>query len=208
MQIIDKIIPKSKWDIKCPYVMEPDCIVIHNTANDASAANEVAYMASNNSSTSYHYAVDDKEAIQALPLNRNAWHAGDGVKGAGNRRGIGVEICYSKSGGDRFLAAERNAAKLTASLLKEYGWGIDKVKKHQDFSGKYCPHRTLDLGWQRFLNMVKEEMTSELIKVKDIVEYLSDIGIITAREYWLNKLEQDTNDYWLARKCANYIRSN
>ena len=41
-----------------------------------------------------------------------------------------------------------------AYLLKQYGWGIDRVKKHQDWSGKYCPHRTLDLGWERFLNMV------------------------------------------------------
>jgi N-acetylmuramoyl-L-alanine amidase len=43
-------------------------------------------------------------------------------------------------------------------LLKQYGWGIDKVTKHQDYSGKYCPHKTLDLGWQRFVNMVKEEL--------------------------------------------------
>lgn len=26
--------------------------------------------------------------------------------------------------------------------------------KHQDFSGKYCPHRTLDRSWQRYLDMV------------------------------------------------------
>ena len=32
------------------------------------------------------------------------------------------------------------------------------MKKHQDFDGKYCPHRTLDKGWQRFLNMVKRYM--------------------------------------------------
>ena len=29
-------------------------------------------------------------------------------------------------------------------MLKERGWGIHSVKKHQDWSGKYCPHRTLD----------------------------------------------------------------
>lgn len=34
------------------------------------------------------------------------------------------------------------------------------MKKHQDFDGKYCPHRTLDKGWQRFLNMVKSYMTA------------------------------------------------
>ena len=76
---------------------------------------------------------------------------GDGVNGKGNRKGISIEICYSKSGGDKFIKAEQNAAKFIASILKEKGWGIDKVKKHQDFNGKYCPHRTLDMGWNRFL---------------------------------------------------------
>lgn len=69
---------------------------------------------------------------------------------------IGIEICYSKSGGEKFEQAERLASEYVAYLLKQYGWGIDRVKKHQDWSGKYCPHRTLDMGWQRFLNMVNE----------------------------------------------------
>ena len=43
-------------------------------------------------------------------------------------------------------------------MLKKYGWGIDKVTKHRDYDGKYCPHRTLDRGWQRFLSMVKRYM--------------------------------------------------
>lgn len=73
-------------------------------------------------------------------------------------KSIGIEICYSKSGGERFDKAERLAAEYVAYLLKQYGWGIDRVKKHQDWSGKYCPHRTLDRGWQRFLNMVKSYM--------------------------------------------------
>ena len=56
----------------------------------------------------------------------------------------------------RFENAEKNAAKFIAQLLKERGWGVDKVKKHQDFSNKYCPHRTLDKGWASFVNMVKD----------------------------------------------------
>lgn len=209
MRVIDKIVSKSKWKIKCPYSMNPEFIVIHNTSNDTSAQNEVSYMANNNTETSFHYAVDDIEAIQTLPLNRNAWHASDGVNGPGNRKGIAIEICYSKSGGPKFEAAERNAAKLTAQLLKEYGWDISKVKRHQDFANKNCPHRTNELGWDRFLNMVKEEMgPEELTSVNDIVWELSHLGIITNKELWLTKLNKDTNAYWLARKCVNYIRSN
>jgi len=103
---------------------------------------------------SFHAAVDDKEIIQAIPFDRNAWASGDG-HGVGNMEGIHIEICYSLSGGPRFEKAERNAAEYIASLLKRYGWGMAQVTKHQDYDGKYCPHRTLDLGWGRFLKMVE-----------------------------------------------------
>ena len=149
----------SKYSLKCPYTMSPEFIVIHNTDNDASAANEIAYMQRNTNSTSFHIAVDDVEANQGLHFDRNSWNAGDGSTGAGNRKGIAIEICYSKSGGNRFETAQENAAHLTAALLFERGWGIDRVKKHQDFSGKYCPRRTLDdYGWNYFIGRVKYYM--------------------------------------------------
>ena len=158
MEIIKNMVDPSRYSIKCPYEMVAEFIVVHNTYNDASARNEIAYMISNSSETSFHYAIDDQQIVQGIPENRNAWHASDGGSGKGNSKGIAIEICYSKSGGDRFVAAERLTAKFIASKLKEKGWGIDKVKKHQDFSGKYCPHRTLDMGWERFLQMVQTEL--------------------------------------------------
>jgi N-acetylmuramoyl-L-alanine amidase CwlA len=164
MQVIKNLVDQSKYGIKCPYEMDAEFIVVHNTANDASVVNEIAYMIRNNNQVSYHYAVDDKQIIQGIPENRNAWHAGDGGSGKGNRKGLSIEICYSKSGGNQFIAAEKLAAKFIAFKLKEKGWGIDKVKKHQDFSGKYCPHRTLDMGWDRFLNMIKAELNTSAPK--------------------------------------------
>lgn len=158
MSLIQKLISPDKYGVKCPYSMAPKGICIHNTANDAPASNEIAYMQSNNNEVSFHIAIDDVEAIQGIPFNRNTWHAGDGGSGQGNRNYISIEICYSKSGGDRFIKAEQRAAKEVAALLKRYGWTIANVKKHQDFSGKYCPHRTLDLGWERFLNMIQAEL--------------------------------------------------
>lgn len=150
--------PSNKYSIKCPYAMTPTRIAVHNTANKASAMAEISYMLNNNNEVSYHFAVDGERAVQGLPLNRNGWHTGDGGKGIGNRQSIGIEICYSTGTSEQFNASEKNGAKLVALLLKQYGWGIDKVTKHQDYSGKYCPHKTLDLGWQRFINMVKEEL--------------------------------------------------
>ncbi len=162
------LVSKSKYSIKCPYSMSAEFIVVHNTANDASAANEVKYMINNSNQVSYHFAIDDKEVVQALPLDRNAWHAGDGANGNGNRKGLSIEICYSKSGGTRFYKAQEQAAKFIALLLHERKWDISKVKKHQDFSGKYCPHRTLDYGWTKFLAMISAEL--ELLqKPKDFL---------------------------------------
>lgn len=169
IDVIQNLIPKEKWDIKCPYPMIAEFFVVHNTANDASAASEVKYMIDNDKSTSFQYAVDDIQVVQGVLENRNAFHAGDGPNGKGNRKGIGVEICYSESGGNKFIKAEKLAIKFIAYKLIEFGWGIEKVTKHQDYSGKYCPHRTLDMGWQRFLDLIKKEM--ELIVLAELKRY-------------------------------------
>lgn len=158
MKVMQNLAPQSRYSVKCPHEMEAEFIVVHNTANDASAANEIKYMIGNNNQVSYHYAIDDTQIIQGIPENRNTWNAEDGGKGKGNRKGLSIEICYSKTGGAKFIEAEKLAAKFIASKLKEKGWKVDKVTKHQDYSGKYCPHRTLDMGWVRFLNMVKAEL--------------------------------------------------
>jgi N-acetylmuramoyl-L-alanine amidase CwlA len=166
MNVIKNLVSTNKYNIKCPYGMTPSRIVVHNTANDASARNEISYMISNDQEVSFHYAVDDKEAVQGIPENRNAWHCGDGATGKGNREGIAIEICYSKSGGSRFTKAEQNAAQLIADILKRYGWGVGAVTKHQDYNGKYCPHRTLDQGWDRFIKMIEAKMSNKLYKVQ------------------------------------------
>lgn len=195
VEIVKKIVPSSKYSIKCPYAMTPTRIVVHNTANDASAANEIAYMTNNNNETSFHYAVDDKQIVQGIEENRNAWHASDG-NGKGNREGIAIEICYSKSGGDRFIKAEQNAVDLIVDILKRYGWGIDKVTKHQDYTNKYCPHRTLDMGWDRFIKMVENKLngtknqTTEVSNKKVNVYY----RVKTKKHGWLPEVK-NLEDY-------------
>ena len=170
MKIVKNLVPESKYKIKCPYSMKPTRIVVHNTANDASAQAEISYMIRNNETVSFHYAVDDKEVVQGIEENRCSWHAGDGGNGKGNREGIAIEICFSKSGGDRFIKAEQNAVELIVDILKRYGWGIDKVTKHQDYSGKYCPHRTLDMGWDRFIKMIEAKLNEKPVTATPVTE--------------------------------------
>ena len=190
VNIVKQIVPESKYNIKCPYKMTPTRIVVHNTANDATARNEIAYMTNNDYETSFHYAVDDKEIVQGLPENRNGWHASDG-NGKGNREGIAIEICYSKSGGDRFIKAEQNAVDLIVDILKRYGWGIDKVTKHQDYGNhKYCPHRTLDMGWDRFLKMIEAKLEVKPISNNVNVYY----RVKTQKHGWLPEVK-NLEDY-------------
>ena len=175
--IVKMIVPSSRYYLKCPYEMTPTRIVVHNTANDASARNEITYMTNNDYETSFHYAVDDKEIVQGIEENRNGWHASDG-NGKGNREGIAIEICYSLSGSERFIKAEKNAVDLIVDILNRYNWNIDKVTKHQDYTNKYCPHRTLDMGWDRFLNMIKEKLNETRERpfiIGDIIYNTSDL---------------------------------
>lgn len=203
MEIKKELVNENKYECKCPYGMVPEGITVHNTANDASARNEASYMKSNNNEVSFHIAVDDVEAIQLIDFNRNAWHAGDGGNGFGNRKTIAIEICYSKSGGDRFVKAEKNAAIIVAKLLKEFGWGFDRVYTHQKHSGKYCPHRTLDLGWDRFMNMVKEAYNRTM--QGDQNNSTSAKQIYRVRKSWSDATSQKGafSDLNNAKKCAD-----
>ena len=203
MEIKKELVNENKYECKCPYGMVAEGITVHNTANDASARNEASYMKSNNNEVSFHIAVDDVEVIQLIDFNRNAWHAGDGGNGFGNRKTIAIEICYSKSGGDRFIKAEKNASIIVAKLLKEFGWGFDRVYTHQKHSGKYCPHRTLDSGWDRFMNMVKEAYNGTM--QGDQNNSTSAKQIYRVRKSWSDATSQKGafSDLNNAKKCAD-----
>ena len=194
--IKQNLVASENYSVKCPHSMTAEFIVVHNTANDATAENEVAYMIRNKNQVSFHYAVDDQEVVQGVPINRNTWHAGDG-NGEGNRKGISIEICYSKSGGTRFDQAEKNAAHFIATLLRERQWGIEKVKKHQDFRNKYCPHRTLDKGWNGFLQMIKS--------------YLNDIPVTSSSGFRVGdkvRVKESATQYATGQALAWFVKGS
>lgn len=166
MQITNVICPEDKYPIKCPDITEKDGICIHNTANDASAMSEISYMLGRPEKVSFHAAVDNYRVVTGLPFTRSCYASGDGRFGKGNAHMINIEICYSRSGGEQFEEAEDLCASYVAMLLKQYNWEIDRVKKHQDFANKYCPHRTLDMGWERFLNKIREHLKIQTTPVE------------------------------------------
>ncbi len=184
-KMIQMLVPSAKYGVKCPYAMTPEYVTIHNTANDASALAEISYMIGNWEEVSYHWAVDDEQAIQGIEHNRNGWHSGDGWNGTGNRKSIGIEICHSLTPGNpKYAKSEDNGAKLAAIILHQYGWGIDRIRKHQDWSGKYCPHRILDNGnWdgfkgkvQKYLDELKNGTATQVVKKKEEEEDMITIS--------------------------------
>lgn len=160
MNIRKSLIDNSRYSLKCPYYMKVEYVTYHNTDNNASADAEVKNIKrlDNNAQVSFHVAVDEKEAVQVVPFNRNAWAAGDG-NGSGNRKSIHVEICRNELGANNptFKKCEDNAVEVCAQLLKENGLGIDRLKPHKYWSGKNCPSTTNHTDFER---RVKNKLNS------------------------------------------------
>lgn len=158
--IVDHIPRNTPHNRRPGTSMNPEYITIHSTGNPSSTArNERGWLTnpSNTRTASWHIVVDEKEAIEAIPLNEVAWHAGDGGNGTGNRKSIGIEICES---GDRQRTLQ-NAVKLVTKLLKERGWGVDRLRRHFDWSGKICPRIMQQnnwAGWEQFKKDVAKEL--------------------------------------------------
>ena len=166
LTVREDLLDRNEYNLKYKYgppMPVVEYVTIHNTWNFGPAANERDYLNKRRDNTyiSFHFAVDEKEAVRILPLDVCGWHAGDG-SGKGNRASIGIEICRSRcTGADEplYRGAEENGVKLAAWLLDKYHLPFSALRKHQDWSGKYCPHRILDeQRWESFKARVGEAM--------------------------------------------------
>lgn len=165
-----KLVGAWNYGAKCPYAMDADSVTVHETDNNASANNETTYMIGNTAQVSYHVAIDEKEAVQGIPFNRNTWNAGDGGSGHGNRKSISFEICrnYNATQGtnitgtqlEQYKKAKANAIKVIAQIMLEQGIpaNTSTVKSHYDRSGKNCPSKMRNDGqWIAFRDAVIKE---------------------------------------------------
>ncbi|MHC1695137.1 MAG: N-acetylmuramoyl-L-alanine amidase family protein [Eubacteriales bacterium] len=173
-------------------------IVIHETGTFTKGADAWAHArslanASKTESISWHYTVDEKSIYHHLPDEEVAWHAGDGNKSdGGNMTGIALELCVNEDG--NFSATLKNAAQLTAYLLKKHGLDIKDVVQHNFFksskypNGKNCPYIIRRDGrWDEFLSLASLALTDsepDIHWAQPYLEKLAAAGIVQDKESW------------------------
>ena len=91
-----------------------------------------------------------------------------------------------------------------------HGSGIGgTVKNMQDYCKKRYNTKSTDKLKNKGLICVRRiigDYIEELTEVNDIVWEFAHRGIITDKELWLEKLKNDKNSYWLARKVLHALR--
>src|SRR5688572_2100545 len=134
-------------------------ITIHNTSNSNAGANarmhskfvrETGFYMLNGTKrwVSWHYSVDDKQAIRQLPDKERGFHAGT----QGNGTSIAMEVCMH-NGIDQ-EAANTRASQLTALLCFDFGLPVASVVTHKFWTGKNCPVLILT-NWNKFIDQVR-----------------------------------------------------
>ena len=152
-------------------------ITIHNTGNpESTARNEKDWLtnSANKRDASFHIVIDEREAIECIPLNEVAYHS-ENTKG--NNTSISIEICESGN----YKQNEENAIDLVAKMLVERSWGIDRLKRHYDWNGKNCP-RIIMPYWDDFKKRIQNEIKklrgegmNPVLKLGDKGEYVKEL---------------------------------
>ena len=146
-------------------------ITVHITGNYKKGANAEmhARYIENGSKETWHYTVDDQQAIQHFSHNTQCWHAGDG-RGSGNLHSIAIEICVNSDGD--YKKAISNAIKLIQKLMKELSIPITHVVQHNHWSGKDCPKDIRNgrdgISWKVFIDRIKG--TKQVVNKKTLNE--------------------------------------
>lgn len=149
-------------------------LVIHYTGNDGDTAEgNGSYFANNRVSASAHYFVDDDTVVRSVPDLRIAWAVGGRLwadtadTGGGtlygtvtNANSISVELCDTEEDGSYRPsdATLDNAVSLCRALMRKYDIPIERVCRHFDVTGKYCPVYFMDsVKWAAFKSRLEDK---------------------------------------------------
>lgn len=123
-------------------------IVIHYTSNQGDTAkNNADYFAREKVGASAHYFCDENEIWQSVKDMDTAWHCGAKTyrhPDCRNANSVGVEICMNDKKGNVRQGSIATAAELVRYLMQRYSVPVDRVIRHYDVTGKYCPGPMVD----------------------------------------------------------------
>lgn len=123
-------------------------IVIHYTSNQGDTAkNNADYFSREKVGASAHYFCDENEIWQSVKDTDTAWHCGAKTyrhPDCRNANSIGVEICMNDKTGAVRKGSIATAAELVRYLMQRYSVPVDRVIRHYDVTGKYCPGPMVD----------------------------------------------------------------
>ena len=140
-------------------------IVIHNTANTASARAEALNCNRNDGQSSFHYVLDGSEIYASVPTKYTAWSVGawSGCEQLiGNGESISIEVC---SDCKEFTKAQKEQLReLVRYLMQEYKIPKSHVVRHYDChtGRKRCPYaysgtKTNDAKWETLRNYLCDD---------------------------------------------------
>lgn len=141
-------------------------IVIHETDNFKKGANGLRHAIAQSSghlSTSVHFYCGDDGIFQTAELDKCVWAVGKkftdnpNVKDASNYNTINIEICVNEDG--NYSIARANAIELVKWLMPEVELSADRVIRHYDAKGKYCPRKMMDNPslWEDFKKAITDK---------------------------------------------------
>lgn len=159
----------------------PIYIVIHetdNTAKGAGAQRHAQAQKNGQLSTSVHYYSGSDGVYQAAEHSDGTYSIGKeyggnhAVRDANNRNSINIEICVNQDGD--YNVARQNAIELVKYLIRTTGIPAERVIRHYDAKGKYCPRKMLDNPslWEDFktkINGAAVPTTTAPEQVKEIL---------------------------------------
>jgi N-acetylmuramoyl-L-alanine amidase len=155
----------------------PDLIVLHYTAMPGGPDPAIARLCDPASQVSAHYVVgEDGSAVQLVPDEARAWHAGAGRWGACddvNSRSLGIEL--SNDGASPFPAAQMDRLEaLLSVLMARHGIPPQNVIAHSDCA----PGRKIDPGrrfdWRRLARRGLSVWPAEGAMAVDEARFLRD----------------------------------
>ena len=115
-----------------------DGMAVHYTATSASAHNNLVYFSRAGANASAHLFVDKDGTIrQSVRFEDTAWAVGNFAQ---NQRTVSVEVV---SAGEDFTEAQINALAQIYEYLRAT-YGITRVIRHYDVTGKRCPAPYVD----------------------------------------------------------------